>query len=317
MWCLAGTGQCEYLKDVVGQNQNNRMKVIKMDYSQNYRPGYEDEYEQKIDLRDMVYNILYKWRSLLLVAAVVCVLAGGYAVRYNKIILPEERNRVQEQLEEQYRLVKEGEEKGESIEQAQQQVKQSQDKLEDLKEYSLAKYCGIGFCGGLFVMIICYGTSYLFSDKMRGERELKDRYGYPLLGTFPRRHKSKFMSGIDHFLEKKEGISGQLTQEEACCIISVNITNFVKSGGTFLVTGTVSIEIPQDLTNAILPQLEENVALMTGADMNINATTLEALAECDGVILVEERDHSLRAKIQRECESIVALKRPVVGYVVM
>lgn len=288
-----------------------------MDYSQNDRIQYRSEYEQEVDLKDLIFHILYKWRSLILASIVICALAGGYAVRYNAGALPEKRAGVQEKLEEQQRLVKEAQEKGGSAEQAQKQVQQLKTELEGLKEYSPVKYCVIGFAGGVFAMAVCYGLFYVLSDRMRGERELWDRYGYYLLGTFPRRRKGKPLAGMDRFLERKEGVSGKLNVEEACRIVAMNITNLAKDGGVFLVTGTVDTEKLQELTRAILPQLQENVALMVGEDMNVTASTLEALAECDGVILVEERDRSLRAGVRKECESVEVLGKRVVGYVVV
>ena len=288
-----------------------------MDYSQNERMQYGSEYEQEIDLKDLMFHIFYRWRSLLLVSIIICALAGGYAMRYNADTLPEKRAGVQEKLEEQQRLAKEAQEKGGSSEQAQKQEQQLKTELEKLKEYSPVKYCSIGFAGGLFALAVVYGLSYVLSDRMRGARELRDRYGYYLLGTFPRRRKGKALAGADRFLEKKEGISGRLTREEACRIVAVNITNLAKDGGVFLVTGTADMERLQELTKAILPQLQENVALMVGEDMNVTASTLEALAECDGVILVEERDRSLRGRVRTECESVAALGKRVVGYVVV
>lgn len=288
-----------------------------MEYKQNFQTECRNEYEQEVDLKDLMFHILYRWRSLLLAAVVICALAGGYALRYNESVLPGKRAGVQEKLEEQQRLVKEAKEKGESADQVQKKEQELKTELEGLMEYSLVKYCVIGFAGGLFGLAVCYGFSYALSDKMRGERELRDRYGYYLLGTFPRRRKGKPLSGPDRFLEKKEGISGKVTREEVNRIVAVNITNLAKDGGVFLVTGTADTERLQELTKAILPQLQENVALMIGADMNTTAGTLEALAECDGVILVEERGKSLRGKIQKECESIGALGKKVVGYVVV
>lgn len=288
-----------------------------MDCSQSGEMKYRDEYAQKIDLRDLMFHVLYRWRSLFVTAVVICVLAGGYATWHNSSVLPEKRAEIQEKLEEQERLVKEGQEKGESIEQAQKQVQQLKTELEGLKEYNLVKYGGFGFAGGLLALAFCYGLVYVLSDKMHGERELHDRYGYYILGTFPRRRRGKTLAGIDRFLEKKEGIAGEITWEETCRIAAVNITNLARDGGVFLVTGTADMERLQEFTKVILPQLQENVALMIGADMNITADTLEALGECDGVILVEEREKSLWMKMQKECESIEALKKKVVGYVVI
>ena len=93
--------------------------------------------------------------------------------------------------------------------------------------------------------------------------------------------------------------------------MATNITNLAKDGGTFLVTGTVDIGRLEEFTERIVPQLPESVMLMTGASMNANASTLEMLA----VILVEEQDGSLRTKVQKEYESISALEKNVIGYV--
>ena len=53
-----------------------------------YRETRNDE--QEIDLKDLLFNILYKWRSLLGAAVLVGVLAMGYAAQYNAA-LPEKR----------------------------------------------------------------------------------------------------------------------------------------------------------------------------------------------------------------------------------
>ena len=163
-------------------------------------------------------------------------------------------------------------------------------------------------------MVFCYAIGYVFSDKLRGERELRERYGYYLLGTIPKNRKKKLLDGIDRFLRRLDGVE-RITEEEAYRIVATNIANLAKDGGTFLVTGTLEEERLTEFTARIVPQLPENILLMTGACMNINATTLEMLAECDAVVLVEERDGSLRTKVQKEQESMAALEKNVIGYV--
>lgn len=287
----------------------------------------KETYEQVIDLKDMLFHILYRWRSVLLVTIIAACLLTGYAILYNTSILPDKRAEVQTQLQEKKRVLEElktqaqeeGQEQASSktAEETQKQIDQLKGQLEELKEYHYVKYCGIGLLAGFFGICVCYVVFYVLSDKMRGERDILERYGYRLLGTFPRRRKKKLLSGFDHFLEKKEGISGQITEEEAKRIVSVNITNLAKKGGLFLVTGTVEVERLQKIVDAIVPQLLENITLMVGEDMNISANTLEMLGECDGVILVEERDRSLIARVRKEHESIATLEKQVVGYVVM
>ena len=233
-----------------------------------------EEYEQEIDLRDLLFHILYRWRRILLAAVLVCGLAAGYAV-FSNAASPAEGN---PQGEEQQ--------------------------------------AAAGFLGGAFILAFWYGMGYVLSDKLRGERELRERYGYYLLGTVPREGKKRLFGWIDRLLEKWDRGSEGITPEEACWIISINIINLARTGGTFLVTGTVEIERLQELVEIISSQVE-NVALTAGADMNRTAGTLETLAECDAVILVEERGRSLRAKIHEEHESIAALEKPVIGYVIL
>lgn len=165
-------------------------------------------------------------------------------------------------------------------------------------------------------MVFCIAIGYVFSDKMRGERELRERYGYYLLGAIPKQRRKKPLGGIDKFLRKCQGTE-RISEDEAYRIVATNITNLSKNGGTFLVTGTVGIESLEAFTVRVVPQLPENIMLMTGAYMGANANTLEMLAECDAVLLIEERDASLRTKIQKEYESIAALEKNVIGYVLM
>lgn len=271
---------------------------------------YRQEYEQEIDLKDLLFHVLYQWKSVLLAAVLVCILAVGYAALYNEVTIPNRKSDVEAQLEEQRQLLGALTE-GQSAEPIQKQITQLQEELDGLGKYSYAKYGVIGFIGGMFVMVFFYGIGYVCSDKIRGERELRERYGYYLLGTIPKPKK-----GINRFLEKLEGVSEQVTEEEAYWIISTNIANLAEAGSTILVTGTVEEAKLKVFTEVISSQVED-VSLISGANMNATASTLEALAMCDAVILVEERDKSLRAKVQKEQESIGVLNKLVMGYVMV
>lgn len=271
---------------------------------------YRQEYEQEIDLKDLLFHILYQWKSVLMTAVLVCVLAVGYTAFYNEVSLPDKRNTVHRQLAEQKQQL-EALSEGQPADPIQKQMTQLQEELEGLKKYSYVKYGAAGFIGGLFLMAFLYGIGYICSDRIRGERELRDRYGYYLLGTIPKKRR-----GVNRFLEKLEGVSEEVTENEAYWIISTNIANLAAAGSTILITGTVEEAKLKVFTEVISSQVED-VSLVTGANMNATASTLEALAVCDSVILVEERDRSLRAKIQKEQESIEVLGKMVMGYVMM
>ena len=93
-----------------------------------------EEYEQEIDLRDLLFHILYKWRRILLAAVLVCGLAAGYAV-FSNAASSAERNPQGEEPQ-----AAEGEQ-GESAEKAADPV----------------KYAAAGFLGGAFILAFWYG----------------------------------------------------------------------------------------------------------------------------------------------------------------
>lgn len=286
---------------------------------------YCQEYEQEIDLKDLLFHILYQWKSVLLVALILGVLAAGYAVGYNTLLLPEKQADVQEQLEAATGLLEQITQaqaqappeqgpvsvEGKTLEDVNKEIEELKAQEAELKELSPVKYFIIGFVVGFFVMAFWYGGAYVCSDKIRGERELRDRYGYYLLGTIPKPKK-----GLNRFFEKLEGAAEQVTREEAQWIISTNVANLAAVGWTILVTGTVEEGKLGKIAEAISEQVE-NVFLTSGANMNATASTLAALATCDAVILVEEKDKSLRTKIQKEQESIAMLNKTVLGYVII
>ena len=296
-------------------------------------------YEQEIDLKDLMFQVMYRWRSVILVALAAGALWAGYALWYNTAVLPEKKAEAETALEEWLQIrdllkaqeqggeqtadgeqtakLQKAREQGLTAEQAGKQIEELREKLEGLKERSPVKNFAMGFVVGLCVMVFCYGTGYVFSDRLRGERELRERYGYYILGVFPGMGRKRFLGSVDRFLERLEGTGKRPSEEEAYRIAAVNMTNLAGTGRTLLVTGTIGQERLQGFVDSVIKYLHEDMALVAGADMNVTADTLEALAECDGVILVEQRGRSLRRQIHREYESIAALGKPVVGYVVL
>lgn len=280
-------GKCTHYGADVGrrrENQNNSEEESIM--------NYRDEYEQVVDLKDLLFHILYRWRSVLVVAILVCALMAGYAVLSN------ERN------------------SAERIPTVQTEVAEGEEPPEEPKTMSPVKYAVIGFVAGIFVMVFLYGMAYVLSDRLRGERELGERYGYLLLGAFPRSGKRRLLGVIDRMLVRAEGVSEGIETDEVYRIVATNIVNLAGDCRNVLVTGTVDADRLEEFTEVVASQVE-GVELVMGTNMNMTASTLEALAACDAVILVEEKNRSLRAKIQKEQESIAALNKPVVGYVLL
>ena len=178
------------------------------------------------------------------------------------------------------------------------------------------KFALIGSVGGAFLLAFYFCMIYVLSGKLHTDDELKDRFRVKILGVFALPVKTGVLCGIDRWLERLEGKAARPSEEAVLKRVALNIQNYVGEAKKLLLTGTVSEDILKDLAGKLSESLP-GIQLVAGADMNKAADTLRLLAECDGVILVEKREASKCAQIQKEKESIDALKKPIIGCMVL
>ena len=178
------------------------------------------------------------------------------------------------------------------------------------------KFALIGGVGGAFLLAFYFCMIYVLSGKLHTDDELKDRFRVKILGVFALPVKTGVLCGIDRWLERLEGKAVRPSEEAVLKRVTLNIQNYVGEAKKLLLTGTVSEDILKELAGKLSESLP-GIRLVVGADMNKAADTLQLLAECDGVILVEKREASKCAQIQKEKESIDALKKPIIGCMVL
>lgn len=177
------------------------------------------------------------------------------------------------------------------------------------------KYAIIGGVGGVFLMAFYFCMIYVLSGKLHTDEELKERFGIKILGVFALPVKKGVLCGIDHWLERLEGKSVHATKEDVLDRIAINVKNYAGDIKKVLFTGTIPEDMLKELADELAPQIPD-IQLMVSPDMNQATDTLRRLAECEAVILVEEREASKCRKIQKEKESIDALKKPILGCVI-
>lgn len=178
------------------------------------------------------------------------------------------------------------------------------------------KFALIGGVGGAFLLAFYFCMIYVLSGKLHTDDELKDRFRVKILGVFALPVKTGFLCGIDRWLERLEGKSARAAEEEVLERITLNIQNYAGDAKNILFTGTVSQEVLNELAAKLSERLP-GISLIVGANMNQSADTLRLLAGCDGVVLVEKREVSRCSQIQKEKESIDALKKPIIGCMVL
>lgn len=180
----------------------------------------------------------------------------------------------------------------------------------------IKKYALVGFAAGIFLMSVFYGMSYILDGKLHTKYELTNKYNYQLLGIVPRPKRKRFLCAIDHLLERLDGTARLPAKEEAYRIIAANIINLAGKYRNTLIVGTLDTKKLKEITEALTPLLA-GITFITAENMNVTADSLKELAECDSVILVEERHVSFMEDIQRQQECIASLNKAVVGYIIL
>lgn len=180
----------------------------------------------------------------------------------------------------------------------------------------LLKFLVLGFAGGIFLMAAFYGVKYLLTGVLRNGREIREQYGYQLLGVYSRSEKKRFLPFVDRLLERMEGTGNKIPEETVSQCVAANIINLAGEKRNLLLTGTISCEKLERVARSVSSELKD-VQLQVMADMNRSPETLRQLAQCDGIVLVEERNVSKNSAVQVEQELIEAVKVPVIGYVLL
>lgn len=211
----------------------------------------------------------------------------------------------------------------------QKQLSEKEKALDELKEPEVPtalskreiakdgiKYAVIGGVLGAFALAFVYCVLYVMNPRLRSEEEMKRPFGCRVLGVFALPEKKGVLAGIDRWLERLAGDAERPSAESVVARAAVNLKNYAGEARTILVTGTVAEEQLQRLSEQLSRQMS-GIQLVVGADINRSTETLEKAAACDAVVLVEERWKSKNQDILQEKETLEALKKYVIGCIVL
>ncbi|MDR1769717.1 MAG: hypothetical protein LBS02_03620 [Hungatella sp.] len=177
------------------------------------------------------------------------------------------------------------------------------------------KYGIMGWIAGAFLVAFGVCVAFVMNGKLSSDNDLKDRFGLKLLGSFAQKRTKRSFSCVDDWLDRLEGREN-ISDHLVCEMIAANINNFVDKGSSVFLTGTVKEETLQDLVIKLKEKLPE-FKLGFGADVTREVSTLREISEYDSIILVEARAESRYRVIEREVETILNMKKNVIGYIVL
>ena len=178
------------------------------------------------------------------------------------------------------------------------------------------KYVVLGGVMGGFLIVFFYGVIYLMGPKLRSDEAMKSQYGYRVLGAFSLPEPTGFLCGIDKWLERLEGTSERPSEDTVLRRAAVTLQNHAGERKEIIVTGTVPFERLEELSDRLMKHMD-GIRLIPCENLYVNTNTLKQLADCSGVVLIEQRGVSLNREIMKEKEMLDSLKRDVIGCVVI
>lgn len=176
------------------------------------------------------------------------------------------------------------------------------------------KYAVLGGVLGAFMVVFFVCVFFLMSDKLYSPKDLKNRYRLKVLGTLPIIGK-KAPNPIDAWLARLEGRVDPKAAETEYGLIAANIKNYAADLHNILVVGTASDDAIATVTEK-LGDLLSGQTLVRGGNMLLETEALGKLAECDGLVLVEQCGLSTNTGVSSEIEKAVDLQKMIVGCVV-
>lgn len=177
------------------------------------------------------------------------------------------------------------------------------------------KYGILGGILGAFLSAFVSSVLFLMSNTLYSEKDLKNKFGLRILGTFFRGKKKVVFTAVDEYLDRLEG-KKNVTDQEVYERIAANIKSFVEAGSKILLTGTINETVLNDIRGSLQEQLCE-FELAAGPDINDNTAALKMLNEYNNIVLVEERGVSKFSQVTSEIEMVHDLKKNVIGCILL
>lgn len=177
------------------------------------------------------------------------------------------------------------------------------------------KYGIVGGVLGIFVVIFFFCIRYIMSDRLSSAKEMRYRFPIKVLGTLPVGGMKK-VSAFDKWLRKMEGYVYDKDKDLEYDLIAANIRNYGADIHTLLVTGGTGENRIENARQQLSQRLAD-IKIECAGNFFLNPESLKALAECDGVVLVEEKEVSVYNMIEMEIEKISDLNKKLIGCIVL
>ncbi len=258
--------------------------------------GYEEVNE--INLIDLMFYCLRRWRRIIVGMIFLAIIAGIY--KYQETTA-ENQEKKEQQIQQSAELV-EGEVKNEPI-------------VFENPVSSAITFAAIGLIGGACLVCLLLCMNYIMSGKLQDVSNFQKKFGIPLLGVI---RKSEIKKKIFGFIDRRicwleEGPCAKVPRNEQIKIALVNVQNVIhknaeKKINRVMLAGTAAsndvLEICKELTEEI-----EDVTFSPYRQIVFQAAALKKLESYEGILFIEKKGESYENLILQEKE--LALDRDV------
>ena len=172
----------------------------------------------------------------------------------------------------------------------------------------------------LFLMIFAYAVKFVFSDRVKTETELRMTMKVDVLGDISENNYKKntwFDRKLRNYIGVKVACDIDEAVERVCNIIAVN--NNVKYQNDELkvaVVSSCSANVAQNCTELLCLKKANNIQIIMAGDVMSSAEAVKTVNEADCVILAECIGKSKYGVINNTCRQLALWNKDIMGIVI-
>lgn len=268
--------------------------------------GYQEINE--IDLIDLMFYCLKRWRWIVVCMVLFGIFAGAY--KYQATI---EENQVkrEEQIKQDMAEPVEGE----------AEVESEPIVFED-PVTSAVKFAIVGMIGGAFLVCVIFGMSYVMSGKLQNESNFQKKFGMPLLGVIRKSQTKKRIFGfVDKWINRlEEGPCAKIPRNEQIKIAAVNVQSAIHRNSDekikrVMIAGTAASDDVLEICKQLVEEIGE-ITFSPYRQIVFHAAALKKLEYYDGILFIERKGESYEKLIKKEKELVIDRDVKILGTIV-
>ena len=248
--------------------------------------------DKEINLIDLMFYCLKRWRWIVVCMIFLAVIAGAYKYRTT---ISENQIKEVEQVKREMTEPAEGEAESEPI-------------VLENPVSSAVSFAVVGMIGGVCLLCLIFCMRYVISGKLQSERDFQGKFGMPLLGVVRKKDtKKKIFGFVDRWIRRlEEGPYAKIPRKEQIKIAAVNIQNAIHKNQDekirrVMLAGTIAGDDVAEICEQLAEEIED-VTFSLYRQIVFHAAALKKLEYYEGILFIEKKGESYEKLIRQEKE---------------